>query len=103
MICKQDPLKITIKRCWKSYSKEKLLIELQKVNFEIDHDENNDPQTFWNKFENKLINIVDESAPLTQFIQNQTLKSAKAPHNVKSKLNLRKRLLKSQKTPHRIP
>ena len=69
-----------------------MLTKLAETNFNFTTD---DSQSYWDLFENKLITIVDEIVPLTPFILNQTLSSAKPPKNIKHKLNLRKRLLKT--------
>ena len=46
-------------------------------------------------FENELINVVDEINPMTPFVFNQTVNSAKIPCKINKKL--RKRILKAIK------
>ena len=41
-----------------------LNLKLNQVNWEIDID---DEQEFWNEFESKLINVVDDLIPLKEF------------------------------------
>ena len=54
-----------------------------------------DVQGLWNDFETKLINIIDELVPLTEYKNNLAVR---APFpRIKSKLNLRKRLIKNFK------
>ena len=83
-----------IRRNWQNYSKEKLLLELSLVDF---GDWFVDVQSCWNVFENNVIEIVDKLCPLVPFIANSTTASIKVPPAVKSKINLRKRLLKRLK------
>ena len=83
-----------LKRNWQKYSKEKLIIELNNVNFECNIFS---VQDFWNHFEHKLINIADKLAPLETFTNKSTVKSQVPPSHIKSKLNLRKRLIKRLK------
>jgi hypothetical protein len=90
----QKQPKITIKRSWKDYSKNKLLAELAKVDF---NPEPNDPQSYWNMMEYKLLPIINLLAPYVPFKNNVTTKSIKPSRLIKNKLNLRKRLIKNQK------
>ena len=83
-----------IRRNWQNYSKEKLLLGLSLVDF---GDWFVDVQSCWNVFENNVIEIVDKLCPLVPFIANSTTASIKVPPAVKSKINLRKRLLKRLK------
>ena len=83
-----------LKRNWKNYSKDTLLQKLSLVDFDCVAD---DVQTLWNHFECVLINIIDEIVPYESFVNNQTIKSAKPTPHVKSKIYLRRRLLKSFK------
>ena len=83
--------KLIFKRNWQSYSKEKLLVELSKVNFDCDA---TDVQSYWNQLEQKIIKIVDVLVPLELFSHNSTVKSKCTPPFIKCKLNTRKRLLK---------
>ena len=54
-----------------------------------------DVQDFWNVFENKLIKIVDEIVPMTQFDGN--IIKERIPKLIKNKINRRNRLLKTFK------
>ena len=58
-----------------------------------------DVQGAWDDFENKLIAVVDNLVPLSEFKNNSQVK---LPSNViKRKINLRKRLLKNfRRTPN---
>ena len=87
-----EPPKIELKRNWKCYSKELLLQKLSNVNFDTNTDE---VQTLWNHFESTILEIIDELIPYEPFINNQTIKSTHPSKNIKSKINLRKRLLNS--------
>ena len=89
-----EPTKISIKRSWQSYSKQSLLTELAGVDFNILTD---DVQSTWNNFESVLLPVIDKIAPLVQFSNNLTVKSLKPSSVIKTKLNLRKRLLKPLK------
>ena len=51
-------------------------------------------QEYWNVFENLLIAVVDELAPLTEFA-GELAKNAKCPKGIKNALNVRSRLLKT--------
>ena len=95
LICEIDEPKIVIKRCWKNYSKDKLLAKLRNANFIMN---SQDPQFIWNNFENELVTIIDELIPYVPFINNQSKKSQEAPPLIKRKLNLRKNLLKKLKS-----
>ena len=55
--------------------------------------ENDTVQEYWNTFENTLIKIVDEIAPLKQFCNDSSFNS-KLPCPIKNKINRRKRLLR---------
>ena len=52
-------------------------------------------QEFWNSFENKLINVIDEIVPLSTF--NRGMVKTNIPKSIKNKINKRNRLLKSFK------
>ena len=84
--CEIDEPKTVIKRCWKNYSKDKLLAKLSNVNCIIN---SQDPQFIWNHFENELVTIIDELIPYVPFINNQSKKSQEVPFQIKRKLNLR--------------
>ena len=55
----------------------------------------NDAQELWNDFEAKLVKVIDELAPVCEFL-NGKLSSATNPF-IKRKINIRKRLLKQLK------
>ena len=95
IICTPDEPQIVLKRCWKAYTKELLLSKLQYVQLDLEIE---DTQSIWNSFENKLIEIVDDIAPLVPFSNNTTVKSLKSNTHIKRKTNLRKRLLRKQQT-----
>ena len=81
----------TLQRNWKGYSKEILINELNKVNWDIPYD---NVQAYWNCFESKLIEIVDNIAPLEPVrALNSNSKLYQPPH-IKNKINKRSRLLK---------
>ena len=79
-------------RDWRKYSKESLIAKLSTIDWNIDID---NVQEFWNSFEKKLINVIDEIVPLTAF--NGGVVKTNIPKNIKNKINKRNRLLKSFK------
>ena len=81
-----------MKRTWHSYNKQKLLDKLSMANFDIKTD---DVQSTWNNFEKQLLPIIDKLVPIVPFQNCSSSKSLHPPANIKSKVNLRKRLLKS--------
>ena len=87
--------KTILKRCWKNYNKQKLLLELAALDFS---QEPNDPQNYWNMLETKLLPVIDKLAPKVAFVNNVTTKSIQPNKFIKNKLNLRKRLIKNLKT-----
>ena len=87
---KPDPVN---KRSWLNYSKDSLNLKLSQVDWHIKAD---DVQAFWNIFENKLINVVDDVVPYVKFVNNLSTKTA-CPPFIKNKLNKRKRLLNKYK------
>ena len=82
------------KRNWKLYSKEKLISSLNSIDWKIEFDE---VQSFWNSFESKLIEVIDDLCPLEQATNSKQIKS-KPPKHIKHKLNRRNNLLKKIKT-----
>ena len=80
----------TWKRNWKLYSKENLIRKLSTENWEIKKDS---VQSYWNEFESKLVEIIDELAPFQPQKQIEQDR-AKPPPSVKNKINKRNRLLK---------
>ena len=88
------PPKIVKKRDWRKYTKDILLTHLSRANFDLT---SNSSQSIWNHFEMSLLPIIDELVPLVDFINNTKTKNQNNK-TINSKLNLRKRLLKSNKT-----
>ena len=76
------------------YSKQSLLTELARVDFNIITD---DVQSTWDKFESVILPVIDKLALLVQFSNNLTVKSIRPSSVITTKLNLRKKLLKKQK------
>ena len=91
-IVKQKPVS-SFRRNWKNYSTGRLLDMLGNVTWNLEGDS---VQDCWNDFENKLITIVDDIVPLTEF-SNNTEAKLKIPPEIKNVINTRKRLLKSFK------
>ena len=83
-LCSNRPQpKITFRRDWRHYSKDKLnnlLSETEWSNTAVD------VQELWGDFETKLIKIVDELAPMAQFFDGK-LTVCMNP-TIKNKLNL---------------
>ena len=71
-------------RDWRNYSKERLTHMLSRIDWNIDII---DVQQYWNVFENKLINVVDEIVPLVEFAGNVI--KEKPPRLIKNKINKR--------------
>ena len=88
------PPKIVKKRDWRKYTKDILLTHLSRANFDLT---SNSSQSIWNHFEMSLLPIIDELVPIVDFINNTKTKNQNNI-TINSKLNLRKRLLKSNKT-----
>ena len=92
----RPPPRTSFRRSWLRYSPEALCAGLSLVDWS-----NNatDVQGAWDDFENKLIAVVDNLVPLSEFKNNLQVK---LPSNViKRKINLRKRLLKNfRRTPN---
>jgi hypothetical protein len=85
----RQQLKITQRRDWLHYSKEKLNEKLIEVDWNNDC---NTVQEAWNDLENKLVKIVDSLVPISEFKGNHL--ALKPCPIIKRKLNLRNRLLK---------
>jgi hypothetical protein len=85
-----------LKRDWRSYTPEKLNQKLKSIVWENDIDS---VQHYWNSIERKLVEIVDELAPMVPFV-NKSVCEQYLPAVIKNKLNIRKRLLK---TIRRVP
>ena len=68
--------KVTIKRDWRSYSKQLLLTKLQSVQFKVD---GINPQELWNNFETVLMPVIDEIIPYAEFANNIILQSNSTP------------------------
>ena len=54
-----------MRRDWRFYSKEKLVVELNRVDWSVDA---TNVQGIWNDFETKLIHVVDNLVPIVEFI-----------------------------------
>lgn len=91
--CERPKPEINYRRAWNNYSKEKLCEKLSEVDWSCSCDT---VQDIWNSFENKIINVVDDIVPVSQFYNN-TYCVDKIPDYVKRKEDQRKRLLKKQK------
>ena len=86
IIASKSPKKVIMKRDWRNYSKDKLIMKLKKLStLPI----TNCVQETWNKFENLLINIVDDIAPLVPFVDN-SIKEKLSP-KLKNLLNQKKK------------
>ena len=89
------PPESVMKRDWRIYSKEKLI---NMLTYELDPDlKPNSVQCTWNYFENVMINVIDELAPLTPFVNDQITKNVDCPQ-LKNLLNRKKRLLRRKRT-----
>ena len=88
----RPPPRITVSRNWKNYSQNSLNGALSLIDWS-----NNlmEVQSVWNDFETKLIRVVDNLVPLTDFENNIVMKVP--DYHIKRKLNIRKRLLKNFK------
>ena len=86
----EPPIK-TYRRNWKNYNKEALNVKLSQTDWNI---ENEDVQGYWNCFESKLIQIIDELAPVQLIADKQNTRENNIPSNIKNKINRRDRLLK---------
>ena len=64
------------KRNWKFYSKDLLVQKLYSVDWQIKKDS---VQSYWNKFESKLVEIVDSIAPLQPLIEIERDRSKPPP------------------------
>ena len=89
---KKSDNKELYKRNWKTYSKNLLLVELAKANWQI---QNDDVQSYWNQFESTLIEIVDHLVPLEK--TSTKCKKETPPQAIKTKINRRNRLIKKLK------
>jgi hypothetical protein len=82
------------KRSWCKYSKNELCDKLSEENWDL-HSET--VQSCWDAIENKIIKIVDLLIPITPFTNNTYCVERPLSH-IERMLNIRKRLLKQQKT-----
>ena len=71
-----------IRRDWRKYSKEILLVELGLVARPTDI---NNVQNYWDDFESKIVKIIDKIVPLSEF-KNDRAKIT-TPSATKNKLN----------------
>ena len=78
------------RRNWMFYDSSRLCQKLSDVDWSCNADS---VQTCWNDFENKLLKVVDELVPITQFSDKISIKKT-LPDVIKNKLNRRKRLIK---------
>ena len=86
--------KVTMKRTWREYSQELLLNRLSGCEFDYSI---TNVQQFWNNLENKIINVVDEVAPMVEFTNNYT--TVTCPKTLlKPLINKKRRLLKQYRT-----
>ena len=86
--------KVTTKRTWREYSQELLLNRLSVCEFDYSI---TNVQQFWNNLENKIINVVDEVAPMVEFTNNYT--TVTCPKTLlKPLINKKRRLLKQYRT-----
>ena len=63
----KSPKKVIMKRDWRNYSKDTLIMKLKILST---LPRTNCVQETWNKFENILINIIDDIVPLVPFVDN---------------------------------
>ena len=92
---KTEKTQPVMRRNWSNYNKNKLLDALASVNLDIETDT---VQDTWNLFETRIIEIVDDLAPLiTINTKNRSNSLVKTNTHIKRKLNLRKRLLTTLK------
>ena len=82
---------VAYRRNWQKYSKEALNAKLESQNWQILND---DVQGYWNCFESRLVQIVDELAPLELIAEKKNVRDITIPKTIKNKINRRDRLLK---------
>jgi hypothetical protein len=80
--------KIEIKRNWRHYSNEKLIADLERIDWAIEADS---VLPYWNTFENKISSSVDKIVPMTTFTDNSTTESVK-PTGVKKQTKPEKKI-----------
>jgi hypothetical protein len=83
-----------VRRDWRKNSKELLNSKLASVHWDTEIDS---VQQYWNVFEEALVSVVDEVAPMVPFTNN-TVSKSQIPASIKNKLNKRCRLLRTIKT-----
>ena len=81
---------IQLRRDWRNYNKEKLCHALAQLDWEFISDS---VQPYWDALENQLVAIIDELVHLVQHKNSSIV--VPVPAHVKHKLNLRKRLIRS--------
>ena len=91
--CTKPGPKESIRRDWRFYSKEILCNKLSAVDWDMDVV---GVQEYWNVFENKLINVIDDIVPLVVFTANK-VKENTNQKQIKNIQNIRQRLLKKFK------
>ncbi len=86
----KQPATFTYRRNWKFYNKSLLCQKLREVDWNCSADS---VQSCWNDFENKLLKVIDDLVPITEFSDKTVIKKT-LPDAIKTKLNRRKRLIK---------
>jgi hypothetical protein len=76
----------SVQRNWSKYNKETPSQLYSMANWDLSSDS---VQHYWNKFEVKVLQVVDAVVPLTTFNNNTYCKEG-TPDYIKQKLNLRK-------------
>ena len=92
IIGKQTDQKITYKRDWRYYNKQNLVNFLNTVQFNMNLD---CVQETWNRFENKIINVIDVLVPIVPHSNDKVLVT---PHSksLKNLYNVKRRLLRNK-------
>ena len=91
---------IKIKRAWSKYSPESLCKKLNYCNLLTFSNQCNDAnvQEHWNVLENVIVTVIDSLAPIVTCENVPSRRNDKVPREIKSKINLRKTLLKKYKS-----
>jgi endonuclease/exonuclease/phosphatase family metal-dependent hydrolase len=92
--CEKSVVGPIMRRDWRKYSRELFNSKLVSVNWDTEIDS---VQQYWNVFEEALVSVVDEIAPMVPFVNN-TVSRSQVPAPIKNKLNKRRRLLRTIKT-----
>ena len=91
--CGKSKVEQIMRRDWRKYSKDLLNSRLASIEW---HTEIDSVQQYWNVFEQTLVSVVDEIAPMVPFVNNNVSRS-QIPALIKNKLNKRRRLLRTIK------